>query len=348
MNRWQEDPSSAGTGARAGVALVGASAAVLQAVAPVVAGVGLELRADGAEGSADVVLFGDEAQGQPPEDAVLVGVDAEELWRTAARFPRHRSVMLPQGRAWLAEHLALHCVGGRGHSGRLITVTGVGEAACPDRVGVFVVRAARRAGLEAALVDVHGRGELAALRAAAPDAARDEGGPAGWDEALAWLSDGAAAGLLSALPRLEGTPLLGGASDSEQKVPGEADDAVASVLAGLTGGTDVVVAVLGAARPEAWWESAQGLHQVSDELLALGRGPFPAAAGTGPGREPAGLVTVRSGAPAPDGPDAAAATGTVWAGTVDVRRPRGSAATRRLLRRCWAPRLAAGVRLGSS
>jgi hypothetical protein len=341
------------------VTLVSADQQLVDDVAAVVAGVGRELvlarsRAGAASvvvphdaghvcaGAGSALLWDAGEPTPPPPAAVLVGVDPGELWAAAARWPGHRAVVLPQGAAWLARHL-----GARSRDdgpGRLLGVTGVGEAACADRVGVLVALAAQWAGMDVVLVDAHGAGEIAAIAGRdAPDHPAPGHGGAGWSEAIRSVGDGAPSGLIAALPRLEGIPLLSGGA--ERTGAGER----AEVLMALGQGCDVVIALLGAAVPSRWWDLSRQLGDaaaVAEQVVAVGGSPAPTRAPNRLGLAPADVVTVRGVRAAPDGPDTAAAMGGVWAGTVDVSRRRASRGTRRLLRTRWVPRLQRGERLG--
>lgn len=227
--------------------LVGGGSSLADAVVPVVAGAGVSLRrqesptADGWdgdapwEGAASVVLWWAGLPQPPPAGAVLVDVDHSRLWAAAARAPGHRAVVLPVGRAWLAEHLGGTVRwGGRG-PGRVLLVGGLGEAQHSAKVARELARAAREGGMETVLVDADPRGSLRFLGVEGPSNAREVGagrragarGPAvggsgsggsgsgtgsgaeaWWPDALAWARDGAAHALIGALPQWRGVPLL--------------------------------------------------------------------------------------------------------------------------------------------
>lgn len=368
-------------GASRTVTLVSADPRVADQVAPAVAGAGLELEvvesgdasavatagtaATGAQqGVAQrcAVLWDAQLLGQLPADAVLVGIDEELLWARAARSPGHRSVVLPQGRGWLAQYLGAvgaGAVGPRGDSGqvvggqsvegqgRVIAVCGVGEAACPDRVAVLVASASAKAGLRTVLVDAHGVGGIAA--AVSQQAAEES--LVGWNEASRSVRDGSPHGLIAALPLLGGSlgggvggiPVLAGG------VRGTSPGDRARLIEVLTLGCDVVVAALGCADPNQWWDSTGSLGELScvvQQVVAVGAGPLPRPAPDRLGMPAPDLVTVRGLGRTPDGPDTADRLGAAWAGTVDVKHGRMPGATSRLIRRRWSPRLAAGEPLG--
>uniref|UniRef100_UPI0025C496DF hypothetical protein n=1 Tax=Galactobacter sp. TaxID=2676125 RepID=UPI0025C496DF len=213
------------------------------------------------------------------------------------------------------------------------------EDACPDRVAVLVASAAGGAGLRVVLVDAHGLGGIAA----ASGTRVAETAHVGWDEAIRSVRDGSPHGLIAALPLLRGMPVLAGS------VRGTSSDERGRAVETLLGGCDVVVAALGCADPSRWWDTTGSLGQCSEaphQIVAVGAGPLPGPAPQRPGVPIPDLVTVRGLGRAPDGPDTAARLGAAWAGTVDVRTGRARGATSRLMRRRWAPRLAAGERLG--
>ena len=322
------------------VQLLGAQEAVRAAVAPVVAGAGLRLLEPGpAEppGPGVPVLVPARAVTGPAgaqlravlsarADAVLVDVDEHVLWEAAARFPRHHAVVLPAGRAWLAEHLA---VGTAGPPGRVLAVGGLGDGHAAARVARAIAAGAVRAGEPALLVDAVGRGSLAL---AAASAARAHEPPcAGWDEALSWVGDGSVAALVAALPQIDGVPVLGGSPPTDP-------DVAAAVVESLARGSGVLVVHIG----ELAWPPA--LPPGADELvLCLGGGTQLPDLQPGETRVPVSLVTVRSGWVPPDGPVCAELLGAGWAGTFDARN--GAAALRRsqrLVQRYWVPRLRAG------
>lgn len=319
------------------VYLAGADAAVADAVAPVVAGAGLRLRSGEAQDAppgGGPVLWAAEARGTPPEHAVLVDVDERRLWGRAARLPEHRAVVLPAGRAWLAEHLAASAAG---RPGRILAVTGLGDGSCSGSVAVAVAGAAQAAGATAVVVDPRGAGVLT-LRAEAQGRSGQRPA-AGWTEAEAWAGDGAVAGLLGALPRLGGVPVLAGHGAVEGGV-------AQGVIEALARGVDVLVVHAGEV---AWPPQAADLFG-ADELVVCAGGCSALPSLPPVRREvPASLVTVRSGWRPPDGPRTAAALGCNWAGTFDARAGARPARARAALgRRVWGPRLLAGTLLGQA
>jgi hypothetical protein len=287
------------------------------------------------------VLWDATVQGVPPAGAVLVGLHDDAVWGRAAALPSHRAVVLPQGAAWLTRHLT----GARGGSpARVVAVAGAGEMACPDRVAVLVARAACWAGLSTVVVDAHGAGSIAAAMAGARTGAGHRP-RAGWVEAAESVRDGSSGGLTATLPELSGAAVLSG---SVREVP---DPQRGGVVSALRAESDLVVVSLGAVGPDDWLDTPEILMPLGgdeERLLAVSEGPWPQRRSGTSGRGTPSVVTVRTGSSAPDGPEAAAALGGAWAGTVDVRTLRIARGTRRLLKRSWAPRLAAGRPLGEA
>jgi hypothetical protein len=336
------------------VTLVAASPALEDAVAPVVAAAGLDqaavvAAAEAAGRGTGPVLWDASVEGVPPAGAVLVGLHDATVWARAAALPSHRAVVLPQGAAWLTHHLS---GAARTAPARVVVVSGLGELSCPDRVSMLVAKAASMARLSAVLVDAHGTGSIAAAVAGAgaattgrPTSGRPSPGrpSSGWAEAWDSVRDGSSGSLLATLPELAGVPVLTGGARTVDAVK------MGLVVAALRLECDLVVLCLGAEGPGDPWETPEILRSFGgdeERVMAVGGEPWPARRPQGTNRGGPSVVTVRSGRRAPDGPDAAAALGGSWAGTVDVRTLRIARSTRRLMMRRWVPRLTDGSPLG--
>lgn len=364
------------------VLLVGGTASLRDAVAAVVVGAGNVL-VEGGETAATTLWWAGLAAAPPP-GAVLVDDDAPRLWSAAARAPGHRAVVLPEGRAWLGEHLAERSSGAASGPGRLIVVGGVGEAHHCSVIARELGRCAERSGVTVVLIDATPQGLWSGL-------AEADGPAASWDEAADWVEDGSPQALLEVLPLWRGVPVLswptreplegrsalgglpsgppsgiGGEPGAPCRGDGgpspsaparhEATEIRARVIEALGRGVHVVIVCVGELP-----RTGLGLVPDADELVVcvgadVHEGVEPAGVramvrgeGWAGRRSPATLVTVQAGARPPDGPQLAEAWDGIWAGTVVVRPGQGLArAGERLLRRHWVPRLHRGVGLGAA
>lgn len=264
----------------------------------------------------------------PPSGAIVVGEASSAGWVAAAAFPENSIALLPDAGAWLSARLG--GVGGR--NGRILSVAGLGESPGTWQVIAALADTAADAGLSTVVVDADPR--------TGPKARGDVDAGPGWGAAQRWAADGSSAAFPGLLPSWRSVALLSWA-------PGEglADvgpEGLASVCRSLAATSQLVIVGRG---PVIWPSSVESPGE--ETLLVIGEAA-PLASG---GRRPtlaAALVSLRGRRGAQDGPRAARLLGAQWCGSARAgKNDEPSRSLRRLARRVWEPRLAAGVPLGT-